>query len=132
MLESSLSKSSLTLQALISNFIKKRLQHRLFPVKLTTFLRAPCFTEYSQWLPLKASGFQPATLLKKRIRNRCFAVNLAKFLRISFLLTKHLRMTASCVYLRILRRFSEHFFYRVPQGNCFFIYKLQNFNHQIQ
>ena len=132
MLESSLSESSLKLQAPISNFIKRRLQHRLFPLKLTKLLRAPCFTENPQWLLLRASSFQPATLLKKRIRNRCFAVNLAKFLRISFLLTKHLRMTASCVYLRILRRFSEHFFYRVPQGNCYFIYKLQNFNHQIQ
>ena len=116
----------------ISNFIKKRLQHRLFPVKFAKFLRAPCFTEHLQWLLLKVSGFQPATLLKKRLRNRCFAVNLAKFLRTSFLLTEHLRMTASCVYLWILRRFSEHFFYRVPRGNGYFRYKLQNFNHQIQ
>ena len=44
------------------------------------------------------------------------------------LLTEHLRMTAPCVYLRILRSFSEHLFYRAP----YFMYKLQNFNHQIQ
>ena len=49
-----------------------------------------------------------------------------------FLSTEHVRMTASGVYLLILRRFSEHFFYRAPQGNCSFTYNLQNFNHQIQ
>ena len=90
----------------------KRNQHRLFPVKFAKFLRAPCFTEHLQWLFLKVSGFQPATLLKKRLRKRCFSVNFAKFLRTSFLLTEHLRMTASCVYLWVLRSFSEHFFYR--------------------
>ena len=67
------------------------------------FLRAPCFTENLQWLLLKVSNFQPATWLKKRHRKRFFSVNFAKFLRKSFLLTKHLRMTASCVYLWILR-----------------------------
>ena len=35
-----------------------------------------------------------------------------------YLLTEHLRMTVSCVYLRILRSFSEHLFYRAPLGNC--------------
>ena len=64
----------------ISNFIKKRLQDRLIPVKFVTFLRAPCFTEHLQWLLLKVSGFQPATLLRKRLRKRCLAVNFAKFL----------------------------------------------------
>ena len=116
----------------ISNFIKKRLQHRLFHVKFAKFLRAPCFTEHLQWLLLKVSGFQPATLLKKRLRNGCFAINLDRFWRTSFLLTEHLRMTASCDYLWILGRFSEHFFYRVPWGNGYFMYMLHNFNHRIQ
>ena len=35
-------------------------------------------------------------------------------------MTEHLRMTASCVYLWILRCFSEHFFYRATLGNCLF------------
>ena len=111
----------------ISNCIKKRLQHRLFPVKFAKFLSAPCFTEHLQWRHLKVSGFQPATLLKKRLRNRCFAVNLANFLKTSFLLTEHLPMTASCVYLWILRRFSEHFFYRVPWGNRLFYVQVAEF-----
>ena len=89
------------------NFLKKRLHHRLFPVK---FLRTPCFTEYLQWLLLTVSGFQPATLLKKRLQQRCFSVNFENVLRTSFLLTEHLRMTASCVYLWILNSLSEHFF----------------------
>ena len=44
-----------------------------------TFLRTPCFTEHLQWLLLKVSGFQPATLLKNRLRQKCFSVNFAKF-----------------------------------------------------
>ena len=77
-------------------------------------LRAPYFTEHLQSLLLKVSGFQPANLLKKRLRKICFSVNFAKFLRTPFILTEHLRMTASCVYLWSLRRFSEHFLYRAP------------------
>ena len=48
---------------------------------------------------LTVSGLQPATLLKKTLRQRCFSVSFAKYLRASFLLTEHLRMTASCVDL---------------------------------
>ena len=73
----------------------------------------------------KFLGFQPATLSKRRLRQRCFSVNFAKCLRTSFLLTEHLRMTASCVYVWILRNFSENFFYRAPPRNCYFMYKLQ-------
>ena len=69
-------------------FIKKRLQ---------------------QWLLLKVSGFQPATLWQRNSAKDFFSVNFAKLSRTSFLLTEHLRMTA-CVYLWILRSFSEHFF----------------------
>ena len=119
------------MQASEIRIIKKRLQQRLFPVKFAKFLRAPCFIEHLQWLLPKVSDFQPATLLKKRLRKRCFSVNFAKLLRTSFLLTEQPRMNASCVYLWILRRFLEHFFYGAPLENCF-IYKLQNFNHQIQ
>ena len=83
----------------VSNFLKKTLRDSLFPMKFAKLLRAPCFTEHLQWLLLKVSGFQPATLLKKGFRNRCFAINLDKFLITSFLLTEHLWMTATCVYL---------------------------------
>ena len=65
--------------------IKKRLQHRLFPVKIAEILRSPCFTEHLQRLLLKVSGFQPTTLLKERPRKRCF--------------------------LRILQNFWEHLFF---------------------
>ena len=85
--------------------------------------------------PVAASGSfrsHPAALLKKKLRKIWFSVNFAKFLRTSFLLTEHHRMTASCVYLLILRSFLERFFHRAPLGNCYFMSKLQNFNHQIQ
>ena len=113
------------------NFLKKKLQHRFFPVKFAKFLKTPCFTEHLQWVPLKVLGFQPETLLKKRLRQRCLSVSFAKFLRTSFL-AEHLQMTASCVYLWILRTFSKPFFYRATLGNCYLLNKWSNFNHQIQ
>ena len=36
-------------------------------------------------------------------------------------------MTDSCVYLRILRSFSEHFFYGAPLGNCLFCVQVAEF-----
>ena len=67
-----------------SNIIKKRFQHRYFPVKFAKFLRTPCFTDHLPWLLLTVSGFQSATLLRERPWQRCFSVNFAIFLRISF------------------------------------------------
>ena len=93
---------------------------QFFPVKFAKFLRTPCFTDHLQWLLLTVSSFQPATLLKTRAQQRCFSTNFAKFLRTPFLLTEHLQMIASCVYLWILRSFSEHLFYRPPLGNSLF------------
>ena len=75
----------------------------------------------------KGSGFQSATLLKKRLRQRCFPVSLGKILKTSCLLREHLRMTASCVYLWILRSFSDHPFYRAPLGNCLFHLQVAEF-----
>ena len=91
------------------------------------FKSALFYRVHLQWLFFKVSGFQPATLLKKRLRQRSFSVNSAKFLKTSFLLTEHFWMTASCVYLLILRSFSEHVLYRATPGNCYFMCKLQNF-----
>ena len=66
-------------------------------------------------------SFLACNFIKKRGSGKdVFSVDFAKCLRTSFLLTEQLRITASCVYLRILRSFSEHFFYRTPPGNCYF------------
>ena len=43
------------------------------------------------------------------------------------LLTEHLRMTASYVYLWILSSFSEHFFYRAALGNWLFHVQVSEF-----
>ena len=40
-----------------SNFIKKRLQHRCFPVNIAKFLRTAFFIEHIQWLPPKLLKF---------------------------------------------------------------------------
>ena len=36
-------------------------------------------------------------------------------------------MSASCVYLRILRSYSDHLFYRAPLGNCLFHLQVAQF-----
>ena len=35
------------------NFIRKKPEHRCFPVKFAKFLRAPFFTEHLRWLLLR-------------------------------------------------------------------------------
>ena len=87
----------------------------------------PSFTENLQWLLLTVSDLQSATSLKKRLRQRCFSANFEKFFRTSFLLREHLRMTASCVYLWILRSFSEHCLYTAPLGNFLFHVQVTEF-----
>ena len=68
----------------ISNFVKKRLQHRFFSAKFSKFLLTLCFTDHLHQLVLTVSCFQPAILLKKRLRQRCLSVNFAIFLITSF------------------------------------------------
>ena len=66
------------------NFIKKRLQHRAFPIKFAKFLRTPFCTKHLQWLLLTVLGFLPGIFLKKILRQRCFSVNFANFFSTSF------------------------------------------------
>ena len=66
------------------NFIKKRLQHRFFPVKFAKFLRTPSFTEHI----LAASDsfrFPVCNFIKKETPANMFFVNFAKFLGPPFL-----------------------------------------------
>ena len=39
------------------NFIKKKLQHRCFPVNIAKFLRTTFFTEHLKWLFLRCTGY---------------------------------------------------------------------------
>ena len=48
MLESLFNKNKVA--GLVCNFIKKRLQHRYFPLKIAKFLRTPFFREHFRWL----------------------------------------------------------------------------------
>ena len=91
-------------------FIKKRLQHRYFPVNIRKCLRTSFFMEHFRWLLLKVmqrrhkkeylltkrsnqqkcfftsllkrnSNTGGCNFTKKRLQHRCFSVNIAKFLR---------------------------------------------------
>ena len=48
------------------NIIKKRLQHRYFPVSFAKFLRTPLFTEHLQWLLLVIISLTPDSLPSKQ------------------------------------------------------------------
>ena len=51
------------------NYIKKRLQHRCFPVKFPKFLRTPFFTEQLRWLLLSLHNLFPLERSMKNIGN---------------------------------------------------------------
>ena len=46
------------------NFIKKRLQHRCFPVNIAKFLRTSFFTEYLRWLLLHIVSIKLRNIFK--------------------------------------------------------------------
>ena len=104
------------------NFIKNRLQNRRFPVKFAKFLRTPFLQDTSScyfW----QFRFQVCSFIKKEIQAKIFFCEFDEIFKNTFL-TEHLRMTASCVYLWILRSFSEHLFYT---GDCLFHVKVAGF-----
>ena len=74
---------------------------------------------------IKLQALRTLALLKTDSNTGSFLRNLSNFYE--DLLTEHLRMTASCVYLRILRSFSEHLIYRAPLGNCLFHVQVAEF-----
>ena len=95
------------------------------------FFKNSQFTEHLQWLLRTVSGFQSATLLKRRLRQRYLSVSFAKFLRTSLD-----RNTCGWLLLVIICEFSEVFqmtsFKEHFWETAYFVYKLLNFNHQIQ
>ena len=54
----------------VCNFIKKRLQHRCFPVKFAKFLRTPFFTEHMRGLFLKSLHDEDLLSLEHVLLNR--------------------------------------------------------------
>ena len=132
MLEPSLTK----LLVLTTATLLKRVQHKFFLVNFIQehlfcrgsmngcsetparlFKNTPSFTEHLQWLILTFLGFQPATLLKRDSSIDVFLWILQNFYE--HLLTGHLRMNASCVYLSILRNCSDDLFSIVLLRNLF-------------
>ena len=74
---------------------------------------------------IKLQALRTPSLLKRDSNTGFFPRNLRNFYE--QLLADHLRMTASCVYLRILRSFSEHLIYRAPLGKCLFHVQVAEF-----
>ena len=63
------------------------------------FFKNTLFYRTSPVAAPESFSFPVCDFIIKETTQKCFYVNFAKFLRTTFLLTEHLRMTASCVYL---------------------------------
>ena len=107
------------------NFIKKRLQHRFFPTKFAKFVRTACFTSLAS-LRFPACNFfkkeTPAEMLFCefcKIFNNIFWQNTSRWLPLVFTWESWKIFQNTC--------FIEHLW-----ETAYFMYKLQNFNHQIQ
>ena len=96
------------------------------------FLRKPLFTEHLQWLLLTVSGFQPAILLKKRLQQRRFSVNFVKILRQSINRTPPAGLLLLVYICESWEVFQITSFIELILKTAYFMYKLQNFKHQIQ
>ena len=74
--------------------------------------------------------FPACNFIKKGTPAKMFICEFCKTFKNSFR-QKHLRMTASwCVYLWILRSFSDHLFHTAPLGNCLFHLQVAEFQPQ--
>ena len=106
-----------------SNFIKKWLQRRFFSVKLAKFLRALCFRAHLQWLLLTVSGFQSPTPKK---------MSLCEFSKIfKNICWQSISWRPILVFIcEIWEIFQNTSFIEHLWKTAYFMYKLQNFNHQ--
>ena len=70
----------------VCNLIKKRLQHRCFPVNIVKFLRTPFSTEHLRWLLLYVSNSSKKCLNLRTMSRKALLsifVMLSEFKRIS-------------------------------------------------
>ena len=77
------------------NFIKKRFQHR----SICEIFRSTLFYRTSPVATSESFRFHACNFIKKETPAKCFSVNFAT----SFLLTEHLRMTASVKFKKFFR-----------------------------
>ena len=106
-------------------FIKKRLQHRFFPVKFAKFLRAPCFT--STVAASESFGFPACNFMKKKLRQRFFFCKFCKIVKNIFSFDRASPDDCLCLSVNI-EKFFRTFFCKELPGCCYFMYKLWNFN----
>ena len=106
------------------NFIKKRLQHRFLPVKFANFFKNTLFYRTSPVAASASFRFRARLSFKKETPAKMIFCEFCKIFKNIFFFDRKKWlddwMIASCVYLWNLRSFSEHFFYKVPMGNCLF------------
>ena len=95
-----------------SNFIKKRLQHRFFSSEICRIFKNTLFYR-SQVAAFTGLRFPACNFFKNETPAKMFFLWILQIFE-EHVLIEHLRKTAPCVYLRILRSFSEHLFYRAP------------------
>ena len=71
--------------------------------------------------------FLASNFIKKKTPVKMFIFEFCKICKNIFR-KNHLWITVSCVYLSILRSFSDHLFYRAPLANCLFHVQVAEFH----
>ena len=111
--------SLINLQALRTPTLLKRDSNTgFFLCFKNTFFHRPSLAAAAESFRFLACNF-----IKKETPAKMFFCGFCK----DRLLTEHLRMTVSCVYLGILRSFLKHLSYRAPMGNCLFHVQVAEF-----
>ena len=95
----------------------KRDFNRGFSCKICKLFKSALFNRTSPVAASDSFGFPVCNFIKKETPQNMFFCKVCEILRTFFLLTEHLRMTTSCVYLWIFHNFLE--FFKVFQNNSF-------------
>ena len=117
----------------ITNFTGKYLCRSLFTSNLPSDRQILKNTFFYRTPPVPASDgfrFPSFNFNKKEVPAKMFFCEFCETFRKTFL-TEYLRMTASCVNLKILRSFLEQRFYRAPPRTAYFMYKLNKISTSI-
>ena len=110
--------SLIKLQALRIPTVLKRDSNAGFSCTICKFFKKTLFYRLSPAAASASLRFPVCNLVKNESSAKMFFLWIVQNFE-EHLLTEHLWMTASCVYLRILWSFSEHLFYKSTSGNCF-------------
>ena len=100
---------------------------QVFSCEISEIFKNTLFYKTSPVVASDSFRFPACNSIKKGTPATMFFCKFWKIFKNIFLFIEHLRIIASCIYLWILRSFSEHFFYKAPLGSCLFHVRVAEF-----